>query len=534
MIRSEPAFRPSEDRSIRRLLGSGFVFAFVLLLPEGGAAQELPATGAEQASWNRSTTHLEVTEFLDEIQERSDRILVRTIGRTVQDRPLPVAFLGAPPRPDPADSSEAEKPTILILGSVHGDEPSGREGALQLIRALTLGEDQELLERVDVIVVPNANPDGGTAGTRLNADGYDLNRDWVMAESPEVGAILDEVLTRFWPEVFLDVHNGGAFPYHLTYQATLDPAADPALVEFSRGPIFDHVREHLESREMSMYWYSGPSFDDDRNLWYWRTTEPWPRKQHSYGGLQDMITILFEIPERHSLEVAAASAREGMLGLVRFVADHPERVGTVVSEARRRTVESPLEEVHLELEATAYPGEDRFLVVRSGAADPGGSPPADDGVQRVEGENRTRYVPARSRPAPWGYVLDPGLGEVVGLLRRHGVRVEELADTVSVAVERFHVVEARRSDEPYQNRDMLDVAVRLHVDTMTLVRGSYLVRVGQPGGRLIPQLLEPDAVDSVVRWNLLDAFLPALGTSDAFLPIYRLISPTEIPVLPPA
>ncbi len=63
---------------------------------------------------------------------------------------------------------------------------------------------------------------------------------------------------------------------------------------------------------------------------------------------------------------------------------------------------------------------------------------------------------------------------------------------------------------------------------VTFPAGSYLVRTRQHEGRLIPQLLEPDAVDSVVRWNFLDHSIPTRGSDDEedrFVPICRLGGP---------
>jgi hypothetical protein len=100
----------------------------------------------------------------------------------------------------------------------------------------------------------------------------------------------------------------------MTYQATLDPTADADLVAFARGPMYESIKARLESQGMSMYWYSGPGYDEETDTWFWRTTVPWVRKQHSYGGIQNMITLLYEVPGGHPLDVQAAAARESMLG----------------------------------------------------------------------------------------------------------------------------------------------------------------------------------------------------------------------------
>ncbi|UQX87224.1 DUF2817 domain-containing protein [Jatrophihabitans telluris] len=84
------------------------------------------------------------------------------IGHSVQGRPIVAYRIG-----DPYSTVKA-----VILGQMHGNEPAGTVVARAIIalpRAV-LG--------ADVWVVPTMNPDGAAHGTRQNAHGVDLNRNW--------------------------------------------------------------------------------------------------------------------------------------------------------------------------------------------------------------------------------------------------------------------------------------------------------------------------------------------------------------------
>jgi len=522
----------NEPRLAIRNLLLALTLASSFILPVPGAARQAavaeesleawPLTGAERSGWQRATTHVEVVAFLEELEQLSGNLVVRNLGYSVEGRVLPAAFLGAPPAVSPAAAEASGKPTLLVLGSIHGNERSGTEGGLQFIRELALGPGGGLLESINVIVVPHMNPDGGATNRRENARGYDLNRDWIVAETPEVAAVLEELVIPFRPEVFVDAHNGGAFPYHLTFQATLDPTADPDLVGYARGPMYEALREHMRAQGMEMFWYSGPEYDGGAGEWFWYTTEPLPRKQHSYGGLQDMIALLFEVPGRHPLDVGAGATREGLLGLAAFVAQESAEVRAIVGEARRRTVEQGPASVHLALEPVARPGSEPFQVM-SPVTGSGG-----DVARLVLGSDRTLHVPGHSRPAPWGYALEAQLVEVVELLGRHGITVSTLDTPFAAQVERYRVKSASWALIPYQNHRMLDLAVELFPESIVLPPGTHVVPLAQPGGRLIPQLLEPDAIDSVARWNFLDDALGRAGPGPGpglMLPIVRLTAP---------
>jgi protein MpaA len=66
-------------------------------------------------------------------------------------------------------------PTVLVVGCVHGDECAGL-AALDVLRRLPT--------RDDLWLVPTLNPDGEARGTRQNAHGVDLNRNFGAMWSP--------------------------------------------------------------------------------------------------------------------------------------------------------------------------------------------------------------------------------------------------------------------------------------------------------------------------------------------------------------
>jgi protein MpaA len=82
------------------------------------------------------------------------------IGRSVQGRPIGVTRIGAASAPV----------KVLVVGSVHGNEPAGRAIAARLAAGRAPAG-------VQLLVVRDLNPDGHAAGTRANAHGVDLNRN---------------------------------------------------------------------------------------------------------------------------------------------------------------------------------------------------------------------------------------------------------------------------------------------------------------------------------------------------------------------
>jgi protein MpaA len=83
----------------------------------------------------------------------------------------------------PAFKSELDAPTYnYVLGAVHGDEVEGAHLAKEIFKWLS--ETNEV--NMPLVFVPIVNVDGYKAGTRVNGNGVDLNRNLPSAQwTPE-------------------------------------------------------------------------------------------------------------------------------------------------------------------------------------------------------------------------------------------------------------------------------------------------------------------------------------------------------------
>jgi murein peptide amidase A len=87
----------------------------------------------------------------------------KVIGESVKGRDIVAYHLGEPARPG--------VPTVVLMSTMHGNEPHTRHILFGL-------KDGRPVIGVDLWVVPTYNPDGLAAGTRKNAHGVDLNRNF--------------------------------------------------------------------------------------------------------------------------------------------------------------------------------------------------------------------------------------------------------------------------------------------------------------------------------------------------------------------
>ena len=148
-------------------------------------------------------------------QNSGGRIRYETAGYTVLGTPIPLLIVGFPKAPEgPADIGN--RIVVRWQGSIHGNEPEGKEAILIFLREAAQGKHDELLRDMVLLVNPTVNPDGVDLNTRTNSQNYDLNRDWAKATTPEIRTLLK--INRMWdPVIILDAHTIGQATRHPTH-----------------------------------------------------------------------------------------------------------------------------------------------------------------------------------------------------------------------------------------------------------------------------------------------------------------------------
>jgi hypothetical protein len=94
----------------------------------------------------------------------------------------------------------ANGPRVYLSAGIHGDETAGPLALLELLRSGFFRPDFHWL------VCPALNPDGIATGSRGNASGIDLNRDYIQLQSPEIKAHRAWIESRPAPALFLSFH----------------------------------------------------------------------------------------------------------------------------------------------------------------------------------------------------------------------------------------------------------------------------------------------------------------------------------------
>ncbi len=161
-------------------------------------------------------SYKEMMSDLERQNKKQEHMEVEVIGQTVKGRDIPlVKYLNNP-----------DNPTILYLAQQHGDEALTTKGMLDFIKSLGTGKMKDVLEGVNILMIPMYNADGAMADvnyelegyaakgprhlTRYNANHVDLNRDHAERTQPETQALHQNVLQKYDIDYMMDLHHQGA------------------------------------------------------------------------------------------------------------------------------------------------------------------------------------------------------------------------------------------------------------------------------------------------------------------------------------
>ncbi|MEV6176234.1 M14 family zinc carboxypeptidase [Streptomyces sp. NPDC052015] len=188
-----------------------------------------PVNPADKSLKLGLTPYHAIAPRLNALQALGDRVSVEVVGRSAGGHRLYLVTVTAPETPrqardqermralienapavaagDPALKS-AYKTPVFFNNNIHGNEWEGTDASLELIEQLATADDRrtrDLLAHSRLYFNITANPDGRIAGTRANANGFDLNRDFVTASQPEARAMRQIEIDK-QPAVMLDLH----------------------------------------------------------------------------------------------------------------------------------------------------------------------------------------------------------------------------------------------------------------------------------------------------------------------------------------
>lgn len=285
-----------------------------------------------------SILYSEIAPRLRQIQLSSSRVQVEVMGQSAGGRDMYLVTVSDPKTlgrlghyqalrklmitdPEAAlekiDRLEEFKVPIFINGSIHGNEYPGTDAVMRLIETLAYSDSPEvqaILSKIILLVNVVQNPDGRVLGTRANANGIDVNRDFITQSQPETRATV-EVIKSWNPMVILDLH-GFVSPM------LIEPCTPPHNPNYEYDLYITWAYQLALAMEAELYAQTGypaqiPFLDQPMNWDDWP-----PTYTPMYGMFHGGYGHTLETPYRDERGVDAHFA--AVWGALMFSAQHQE------------------------------------------------------------------------------------------------------------------------------------------------------------------------------------------------------------------
>ena len=304
-------------------------------------------TPLRKSDYKKITSHTELLQFIKEVDDKSDLIKSEVLTKSVEGRELYAIYFSKV-----GFGKDESKIKVLIFAQQHGNEQSGKEGALLLINELLKPENQSLFDKIDFALVPQMNPDGSEKNQRRNGNNIDLNRNHLILTEPETIG-LHNLFNKYLFEVTMDVHEYA--PYGDTYKnygyranndeeigVNTNVNVSEEIRSLSKKEYLPFIKKYLNESNFSYFEYcpGGPPEID-----YIRHSTFDINDGRQSLGIQNTFSFIQEGLNGEdnfvkNIKHRAEGQKTGMLGLLEFAYNHRDEIKNLVGEERDKLVNS--------------------------------------------------------------------------------------------------------------------------------------------------------------------------------------------------
>ena len=481
------------------------------MFPKYAPYLQNPVFQAERDA-HRMTTGDELDEILTAMDQEEEDMYLYSLGQSAKYKlNIPLLIFtqtdlsGAATLEQAAETlrTDSDKLTVYYRAQMHGNEPAGGEGALAMIYYIRDSLGDEILDKINLVIVPRINPDGSYLYQRRLYSDLDPNRDQLRLESEEMQAVQRGYLL-FNPEIIIDGHermwNNPWGDMQISASFTTmnsDEYRDLALA------LDDAAFTELDANALNGYYYAGTVSGYDPNM------------GSSYYAMSGSMYVLLESRGIHESDEAMERRVVGQMaaasGILEYLYDNAEGVKALIAQERASVA----------AKGATYEQDDQFVLDTNSRKTTAADKEAWHNLNIIgqtinwatgEVNYPTRYpsiddVIARTRTAPTAYVIPANLNnieKILSLMTMHGFTYTYLPAGATLPLQRYggDTTLATLSDE----------------SNVRFADGCYVFTMNNEKGLLLATLMEPDNTNAVEYLGSL-AQMELLNTGD----IYRYV-----------
>ena len=513
---------------LRHVLLSAAVFS--LFSVNAHAARDMRQfslrTVAEYSGFRQTGRYEEVEALCQRFEEHHPKqVRCFEFGRTPEGRRMLALAVSNTGALTPEAAKLRKLPVLLVQGGIHAGEIDGKDAGFLALREVLEGKAAAgALDKQVLLFVPVLNVDGHERfaawnrpnqrgpqemGWRSTAQNFNLNRDYMKADSPEMQHML--ALVNAWdPLAYVDLHvtDGAQFEPDISIQVEPVHAGDAALrvagTALRDGVLADLAKQGSDPKPF----YMSFSEEDNPQSGFVDST-PNPHFSHGYFLLRNRFGVLVETHSWKDYPTRVRITRNTIISLLSHMAQHGAAWQQTAVEADMRAMQLAGSQLPLSYKTTE---KSRMIAFRGYAYTRTPSEVSGALMTRYDEKTpqiwnvplRDEIVPDLQQAAPQaGYLVPAAQAQLVAAkLRQHGVSYQVL-DTAQgkLPVETFRATTVKFGAQSFEGRQTLAVQGEWQKEERLVDAGVLYVPVNQPKARLVMALLEPRAPDSLLAWG---------------------------------
>ena len=488
-------------------------------------AQSALTTVSERSGFVETGRYEEVVALCDAFARLYPKaVRCTTFGTTPEGRPMKALVASTSGALTSEQAQRRGLPVVLIQGGIHAGEIDGKDAGFLALREVLEGRAANgALDKLVWVFVPVFNVDGHERfgawnrpnqrgpkemGWRTTAQNYNLNRDYLKADTPEMQAML-QLVQRWDPLVTVDLHatNGAQFEHDISIQVEPVHAGDAGLRTAGLALRTGVIDDLAKQGSLPLPYYPSFVVQDDPTSGFEDGVPP-PRFSHGYFLLRNRIAMLVETHSWKEYPVRVRITRNTVVSVLEHVARDGASWLTTAKQADIAAAslggrQEPLTYVAAPAARTV---EFRGYAYTRTTSD-------------VSGALMTRYdettpqvwkVPLKDDIRPGIVIEAPGAGYLVpaaeaawvaAVLKTHGVEYRLLGKAWQGDAQVFRATKSSFGSASVETHQRLTVEGDWTRESRATPAGALFVPIAQPRARLVMALLEPKAPDSLLAWG---------------------------------
>ncbi|HJR73644.1 MAG TPA: M14 family metallopeptidase [Luteimonas sp.] len=496
-----------------------------LALPAFAADPSL-TTVSERSGFLKTGRYDEVIALCDEFAKRyPDAVRCFDFGATPEGRPMKALAVSRSGALTPDAARERGLPVVLIQGGIHAGEIDGKDAGFLAMRQVLDGEAAAgSLDKLVWLFVPVFNVDGHERfgrwnrpnqrgpeemGWRTTAQNYNLNRDYMKADAPEMRAMLGLVQT--WdPIAMVDLHvtDGAKFEHDISIQVEPINSGDAEMRKSGKALRDDTIAKLADQGSLPLPYY--PSFaENDVPTSGFVDGVPTPRFSHGYFQLRNRYGMLVETHSWKDYPTRVRITRNTIVDVLELTAR--DGAGWLKTA---HAADARAEKLGGKLVPLDYAATDKVRTVDFRGYEYTRTPSDISGALMTHYDEtkpqiwmlplRDEVLPSVTVTAPKGGYIVPAAfaAQIAEKLKVHGVEFRTLGTASAKAkVEAFRASQTKFASGSVEGHQRLTLQGEWKPETRDIPTGSLFVPIAQPKARLAMGLLEPMAPDAYVEWG---------------------------------